>query len=173
VTQQLRAVITVALRSGFDAGTSLERGAISLVDDDEGRTATALVVVFDPARGELTWANAGHLAPWLLHADEARPGPPTFPLTASGPLLTPLGGSWSTSRVAFEVDDVVLAWSDGLVESRDAAREVSDADLAALLAAIPTREPRLLVPAVLAGIRQRAEDWSRDDVTLIGVRRQF
>ena len=172
VTQQLRAVIAVALRSGYGAGASLERGAISLVDDDEGRTATALVVVFDPAHAELTWANAGHPAPWLLRAGGARTGPTTFPLTANGPLLTPLGGTWTTSTAVFEVDDVLLAWSDGLVESRDASREVSDSDLATLLDSLPTREPRVLVPAVLAGIRQDAEDWSRDDVTLIGVRRR-
>ena len=173
VTQQLRAVINVALRSGFDAGTALARGAISLVDDDDGRTATALVIVFDPARGELSWANAGHPAPWLLRAGDARTEPPVVPLTASGPLLTPLGGSWSTSRAAFGVGDVVLAWSDGLVESRDASRELTDTDLRALLDAVPTREPRRLVPAVVAGIRQQAEDWSRDDVTLIGVRRSL
>ena len=171
VTQQLRAVIIVALRSGLDPGPALGRGATSLVDDDDGRTATALVVVFDPARGELAWANAGHPAPWLVADGSARDDAPAHILTASGPLLTPLGGSWSTSRAPFGVGDVLLAWSDGLVESRDATHELTDAALLQVIEDVPSREPRALVPGVLAAVRQRSQDWWRDDVTLIAVRR--
>ena len=66
VTMRLRAVMTVALRSGLDPATALERAAVALADTDDGRFATALAVVLDPVGGRLRWANAGHPAGWVL-----------------------------------------------------------------------------------------------------------
>jgi serine phosphatase RsbU (regulator of sigma subunit) len=168
VTMRLRSVLGVALRSGFDAGTVLSRAATALVDEGGGRFATALVAVLDPTAGTLSWANAGHPPGWLLPrgATEGR-----VPLAPTGPLLSALGGSWETRGTALDPGDVLLAWSDGLVESRDAADEVSDDSLAARLDAVPTREPRELVPALLAELRADAPEWSRDDITLVAVRR--
>jgi serine phosphatase RsbU (regulator of sigma subunit) len=62
-------------------------------------------------------------------------------------------------------------WSDGLVEARDAAREMSDEDLAQIVSGISTREPRELVARVLADVRAQSPDWRRDDVTLVALRR--
>ena len=74
-------------------------------------------------------------------------------------------------RAPLGLDDVLLAWSDGLVESRDARDEVTDDALVALLGALEAREPRTLVPALLADLRADAPEWSRDDITLVAVRR--
>ena len=168
VLQRLRSVMTVALRSGFDAGTALTRGATSFTDAADGRFATALVAVVDPVGGAVQWANAGHPAGWLLPRGETSG---RTRLEPTGPLLSALGGAWVTRTAPLAVDDVLLAWSDGLVEARDADLELSDADLAAIVDRIATREPRELVAQLLADLRDGAPEWRRDDVTLLAVRR--
>jgi len=168
VLQRLRSVMTVALRSGVDAGTALTRGATSFTDAADGRFATALVTVLDPVAGTLQWANAGHPAGWLMPggvtADRTR-------LEPTGPLLSALGGTWSARSIPLGVGDVLLAWSDGLVEARDADRELSEDDLARVVDAAATTEPRELVARVVAELREAAPEWRRDDVTLVAVRR--
>ncbi len=168
VSLRLRSVMTVALRSGFDAGTAMERAAMSFADGVDGRFATALVVVLDPATDELSWANAGHPVGWLLPDGATHE---RLHLTTTGPLLSPLGGAWQTRRAGLEVGDVVLVWSDGLVETRDPARDVSDDALAALVEGVGSRDPQELVPRVLAELREDAPEWHRDDITLVAVRR--
>ena len=168
VLQRLRSVMTVALRSGFDAGTALTRGATSFTDAADGRFATALVAVVDPVGGAVQWANAGHPAGWLLPRGETSG---RTRLEPTGPLLSALGGAWVTRTAPLAVDDVLLAWSDGLVEARDADLELSDADLAGIVDRIGTREPRELVAQLLADLRHGAPEWRRDDVTLLAVRR--
>jgi len=161
-------VMTVALRSGFDAGTALTRGATSFTDAADGRFATALVAVVDPAAGSVQWANAGHPAGWVLPLGGTAG---RTSLEPTGPLLSALGGTWATRSAPLAVGDVLLAWSDGLVEARDADLELSDDDLAAVVDRIGTREPRELVAQVLADLREDAPEWRRDDVTLLAVRR--
>jgi serine phosphatase RsbU (regulator of sigma subunit)/CHASE3 domain sensor protein len=168
VTMRLRAVMTVALRSGFDPATALERAAIALADTDDGRFATALVAVLDPVASTLEWANAGHPAGWLL------PGGSTTDrvrLRPTGPLLSSFGGRWVTGRSDLRVGDVLLAWSDGLVETRSADDELDDDALAGVVAELGTGEPAELVPELLARLRGGAREWRRDDITLVAVRR--
>ena len=168
VTQRLRTVLTVALRSGFDPGTVLARGATSFLDESDGRFATALLVVLDPHRGELTWANAGHPAGWLLPGGTVGA---RVELAPTGPLMSGLGGRWTTRTARFVVGDLVLAWSDGLVEAPEGGAEVPDSELAAVVGGLDPRDPRPLVEGILAALRQDAADWRRDDVTLVAVRR--
>ena len=123
--------------------------------------ATALVAVVDPAAGSVQWANAGHPAGWLLPSGACDR---RTPLAPTGPLLSSLGGSWTTETAPLRTDDMVLVWSDGLVEARDA-------DLAAIVDRIATREPRELVAQLLADLREGAPEWRRDDVTLVALRR--
>ena len=168
VTLRLRAVLSVALRSGFDAATALVRASASFSDAVDGRFATALVVVVDPATESLSWANAGHPAAWVLpDGDVTR----RVVLAPTGPLLSALGGEWTTSRTAFDVGALLLAWSDGLVEAREASHEVSDDRLAALVADVGTREPAELVARLVATLREDAAEWRRDDITALAALR--
>lgn len=168
VSMRLRWVMSVALRSGFDVGTALERAATSFDGAVDGRFATALVVVLDPLAETLSWANAGHPAGWLLPDGRTSD---RVPLAPTGPLVSGLGGSWETRRAPLLVGDVLLAWSDGLVEARDPGREVGDDELARRVEESGTRTPRELVSRLLADLREQAPEWSRDDVTLVAVRR--
>ncbi len=176
VAQRLRSVLTVALRSGFEPGVVLDRGATSFLDAADGRFATALVAVLDPVGGSLTWANAGHAGGWVLRADGGR-----TTLEPTGPLLSTLGGAWTTRSTTYDREDLLLTWSDGLVEGTES--DVSDAGLAAVLddlvrawlpdrAAGPTAPPaRDVVEGLLAALREDAPEWGRDDITLVAARR--
>ncbi len=176
VTLRLRAVMSVALRSGFDAGTALGRAAASFADDGDGRFATALVVVVDPREGTLAWANAGHPGGWLMPGCDVDR---RVVLGPTGPLVSALGGAWTTSVARLDEGDAVLAWSDGLVEARDAAAERSDDDLAAAVRAVVAEvrsdtgelDPAALVAGLLASLREHAPDWHRDDITAVAALR--
>ncbi|WP_285775967.1 SpoIIE family protein phosphatase [Microtetraspora sp. NBRC 13810] len=76
-------------------------------------TATAVVGHLDPATGEFTWAQAGHLSPILIRDGVAGqlPAPEGVVLGA---------GEWpyELARVTLREDDVLLLFTDGLVERR-------------------------------------------------------
>jgi serine phosphatase RsbU (regulator of sigma subunit) len=79
-------------------------------------TATALVAVYDPATRSLEWARAGHPPPLLARGDavEELDAPPGLLLGADGRAGYPV----VTQRLA--VDDLLLLYTDGLVERHDA-----------------------------------------------------
>ncbi|WBP84454.1 SpoIIE family protein phosphatase [Kitasatospora cathayae] len=83
-------------------------------------TATAVCVLLDPAGGELRWARAGHLPPIRLGRDGAH----VLPLP-HGVLLGALDEArYEEHRVHLSTGDVLLLYTDGLVERRD--RPVED-----------------------------------------------
>jgi serine phosphatase RsbU (regulator of sigma subunit) len=77
-------------------------------------TGTAVVAVYDPSTRSLCWARAGHPAPLLARAG------------AAGPLPTPPGlllgarpdAVYPSSSEQLAADDLVLFYTDGLVERR-------------------------------------------------------
>ncbi|WP_435854137.1 SpoIIE family protein phosphatase [Streptomyces subrutilus] len=80
-------------------------------------TATAVCGIFDPQTRTLRWARAGHLPPVLIRGAQAR----AFPLVP-GLLLGALPETaFTEDEVQLEADDVLLMYTDGLVERRDIA----------------------------------------------------
>jgi len=77
-------------------------------------TGTALVAVYDPATQALRWARAGHLLP--LFARNGRGGP-LGPL--DGMLLgADIDAAYPVAETELHTDDLVLLYTDGLVERR-------------------------------------------------------
>ncbi len=77
--------------------------------------ATAICGLFDPPTRTLTWARAGHLPPVLVRRGEATALP-----TPRGLMLGVLTDSdYDESQVQLEEGDVLLFYTDGLVERRD------------------------------------------------------
>jgi serine phosphatase RsbU (regulator of sigma subunit) len=155
------------LRAEADPADALERAAGSLSDAVDGRFATAIIVILDPDKGEIVWANAGHPSGWLLPSGEAVTH---RELTTTGPLISVLGGEWTTGHDTFTTGDIVLLWSDGLVEAREEALEVNDALLSSVIAGSRDHDPAELVPSLLAALRERSTDWHRDDITVVAAR---
>jgi serine phosphatase RsbU (regulator of sigma subunit) len=83
-------------------------------------TATALAGRFCPANRTLTWAQAGHLPPVLIHEGKPRLlDPPEGVLLGASP--DPEFGMCTTQLAA---DDLMLLYTDGLIERRK--RDIED-----------------------------------------------
>ena len=75
---------------------------------------TCFYAILDPKSGSLTYANAGHDLPYLRHGDDAEE------LRARGmPLGLMSGMSYEEGEASLREEDVVLFYSDGLVEAHD------------------------------------------------------
>ncbi|MFE7551561.1 SpoIIE family protein phosphatase [Streptomyces gardneri] len=79
--------------------------------------ATCLFAVHDPRLGRCRIANAGHLPPVRIPAD----GPAELVRLSTGVPLGVGGGTFRTARIPFRPGDVLVLYTDGLVETRDAA----------------------------------------------------
>ena len=92
-------------------------------------TATAVVARYEPNRRRLSWAQAGHPPPLLSR------GGRTAPLTRPpGPMLGVVDNAgYATSSLDMYTGDVLLFYTDGLVEHR---RHSLDAGLATVIAAV-------------------------------------
>ena len=131
---------------------------------DVSQLVTLVYLLADPARDEVVMVNAGHPPPAVLHADGTVEQLPS----TDGP---PLGaGMDDRAAVTFPLDvgDMVLAFTDGLIERRDEDIDVGQArvvDAAAALAKGPLAER-------LEQLATAIQDHTRsDDVAAIAVRR--
>lgn len=125
---------------------------------------TVVYAVYDPASGSLVMSDAGHLPLLVITAEgEVR-------YVDATPEATPLG--WSEERIEHRLSlrpgDIVLGFSDGLVETRVDSLDEGLARLraAALSAPDMALEP-LLDHLVETMLREHEQD---DDVTLLAVR---
>src|SRR5450759_1742517 len=106
-------------------------------------TASVIAGYFDPPSRVLVWAQAGHPPPVLVRGAWARPLD-----QPSGILLGAGHAPYETAELALAPGDLLLLYTDGLVERRDCA---IDAGVAALAAAVRgTADPERLVAAALA-----------------------
>ena len=114
---RVKHLMALLLASGAGPDEAITLAARSFADE-VGRFATVAVVCVDPPTGAVRWANGGHHPPVILTPD----GQETE-LAPTGPLLSWLGGPWRVDTAAMGPDDVLLAYSDGLIESHDAAAQ--------------------------------------------------
>lgn len=126
-------------------------------------SATAVIARFDPVRRELLWAQAGHPPPLLSRAGRTAPlhRPP-------GPLLGVVdNATYPTARLDFLPGDLLLLYTDGLVEHR---RRGLDDGLASVIAAVDDAvraSPEQPLGQVVARLRQANPD---DDTCILAVR---
>lgn len=168
---RLKHVLTTSLLFGHAPHEALAVAAGGFAEDE--RFATAVVVVVDLEHGHLHWANAGHLPPLLLptHGPTVQPQDMTE-LEPTGPLLSSLTSGWTTRTGRLDVGQMVLAFSDGLTEARDAAgRQFGVSGLAAAISATTVRDVDTVVTACLAAVRAHAVDPHRDDITVLAATR--
>lgn len=126
-------------------------------------TATAIIGHYNPDTRELTWSCAGHPPPVLVRGGTAR--------ALSGP-DDPLLGAVRDQRyrqtvTRLEPGDLLLFYTDGLVERRDADIDDGIAMLAAAAATCTGDDPAADIAAVLAELGLRAPE---DDTCLLAIR---
>lgn len=158
-----RTLIRQDLLEGNSPAHALTEAAESWVDTSS--FVTAVVIVLHPD-GRIEYANAGHHAPRLVCQWDATDLAPT------GPLLSALGGEWVDASFHLKHGDLLVAYTDGLIESRNAAGvEVGARWVTEFIEErrdVPLAE---LCAQLLAHARASTIEWHRDDVTLVAVRR--
>lgn len=165
---QLRPLLQAGLRAGSSPDQILQLAATILFESNF--FVTALVVVIDQRASTIAWANAGHEPALLVQADKTA----SF-CDPTGPLLSSLGGRWETVTTEFRPGALLLAFTDGLVESRtEAGATFTTHDLSSFVRGCdaPVRvNAEEITQRILARARERSVDWNRDDVTLLAVAR--
>ncbi len=169
VAMQLKHAIQHDLLAGKDI-TDMARSAEEVFKSQSERFATVAAVCVDPATGQVRYINAGHHPPLLFD----QTGAVIRQLERTGPVLSWLGGVWDVGHAYLGPGQSLLMYSDGLIESHDRdGEELGEEGLAAWLGTVPNdeRDPAALIAWLMGAARQRAVDWSRDDVTLVAIRR--
>lgn len=166
---RVRSIIRGGLLAGLAPDAVMSMAAASCADDEH--FVTAIMLILDQSDGTLTWCNAGHHPAIVVTRDkDASLCEPT------GPLVSSLGGEWGTRTRFFAPGDVVVAFTDGLVESRNAdGDELESSKVSQFIRGMdgPVREnPEELISRLLAQVRHRAADWRRDDVTILAAARR-
>ena len=163
---QVRTLLRAALASGAQPDAALRLAHQALRDS---RTfATALVLLIDVESETLRWANAGHHPALLIGNDDV-----TTALEPTGPLLSTLDAQWTSLQTSIRVGDSLFAFTDGLIEGTSTdGRAVDTSDLLVELLEIPAEvrsEPAETLERILASMREKATDWTRDDITLVAI----
>jgi serine phosphatase RsbU (regulator of sigma subunit) len=123
----------------------------------------------DPASGGLDYCSAGHPPTLLWRADGQLES-----LSKGGPVLGALpAASYGRGRVELRAGDVLLAYSDGLLESRNAAdQEFGSERLEAQLRRARTTSAETVLFSVLGAVQDfAAASPLADDMSLVVVRR--
>ncbi|MBZ3906707.1 SpoIIE family protein phosphatase [Streptomyces griseiscabiei] len=128
------------------------------------RVATCLLALVDPGSGTCTISSAGHPPPVLLRRQGRTD---LVPVPAGPPLGTDLGGH-EASTVPLPPGDVLLLYTDGLVEQRRVDIDASLRRLTGL--GLPVDGP---LEGVLDTLLARlVHGPAEDDVTLLAARRE-
>ncbi|SFC41977.1 SpoIIE family protein phosphatase [Streptomyces aidingensis] len=125
--------------------------------------ATCLYAVYDPVRGELRIANAGHIPPVVVRAADG----------GSALLELPTGAPIGVGRVAFETVTVPVEPGDRLVMCTDGLVEVRGQDIGTGLAALcesAAHPAAAMDEACDTVIRALAAADRKDDVALLMAR---
>jgi serine phosphatase RsbU (regulator of sigma subunit)/anti-sigma regulatory factor (Ser/Thr protein kinase) len=162
---QLRSALrAVTCEEHADPARSLER--VDRVFDTLGLTyATCVLGIIDPLGRHLRWSSAGHPPPVLL-----REGKATLLTGGEGVILGVTGGAGAVSTTTeLRDDDVLVLYTDGLVERRGEALSDGLDRLLSSVARLATKDPDALADGLLAALRP-ASDTRDDDVAILVAR---
>ncbi|MGW1010272.1 PP2C family protein-serine/threonine phosphatase [Streptomyces termitum] len=162
MSQQRHAVAGLA-QTGAAAGEITTWLNELVCSDPVQQTATVVVGHIDETRA-LHWADAGHPAPLLLREGRAEP----LRTGGRGPLLGALPGyAYETATTPLRAGDLLLLYTDGVVERRGEDVTEGIERLTGLVARFAGAEPRELIDAILADPDQSGHE---DDACMLAVR---
>ena len=130
--------------------------------------ASLFLAKLDPATGRLDYCSAGHPPTLLLRANGQMEW-----LSEGGPLLRVLpNASFATGHVELHAGEVLLAYSDGILESRNNEDEEFGYErLEAQLRHSATSSAEATLFSVLGAVQDFAACPQADDMSLVVVRR--
>lgn len=171
VAAQFKQALVTALSLGRLGPAALEAGRAVLRDDE--RFVTCVIAELEPASGRLRVTNAGHPPPLVLtvHPDEGVV--PARELDGGGVVVSTLGATaWTSHEVTLAEGELLLLYTDGLIEARDeTGRLLGLEGVAAALATVTQPEPQVIVDVCLDAARSFRAPTRRDDITLVVLRR--
>jgi len=135
------------------------------------RFASMFWSYFDPKKGLLRYVNAGHFPPLLFQKGKRAP----VRLSDGGPVLGLLPGvRFQQGAVRFEPGDVLVMYSDGVVEAANGAAELFGVDrLEAAVESGPDQTADRIRAQILAALLAFTGDGPLDDDrTLVVIRYQ-
>ena len=171
VMGQLRALLTEFLLDGDDLPVALRRLDRFASRTPGARGATVCLTLIDPADGSVRYACAGHPPPLVVRPDgntRYLPAPGGVPLGVAGP-------DPGTGTAFLRPGDLLLSYSDGLIERVGVARPDSMAELARVAADARVRGVPSLISADLPTrvaeltVERITRDGYADDVTVLVV----
>lgn len=155
---QLRTMLNTLIR----LGVPLEEVLLRLTDlMGVGFLGTCLVMVVDPVAGEVRVARAGHPHPVLL----PRGGPPEPVRTVNALPMGMVDEPMIVTTVPFGPGDLLVAYTDGLVERRDQAYDEGVAALHRLLVGVRDEPVEAIADALLSDL-----SGGEDDRALVVIR---
>ena len=161
-----RDLLRGSLRSGATALASTEIAATTFQDD--GNFVTVLVALVDPLSRTITYVNAGHQPPVVVGRDKE-----FHLLHGTGPLLSALGGTWTQRTISFGPGDVLMAFTDGLLEGNgDEGGDLTPEDIARIIRGMDApvrRDATEVLTRVIAQVRSESQRWQRDDMTAVTI----
>jgi serine phosphatase RsbU (regulator of sigma subunit) len=168
VMGQLRNTIQATAYADLDPAAGLDVADRLLASADDLAhgvgVASAVVAALDPTTGRLDWSNAGHPPPVLVRAV----GAPVLMEERHGPLLGVSRPGRRLGSALLGPGDLVLLYTDGLVENRG---ETLDVGLSRLLEAV-SQSPAPDGPSAMAD-RALASSLSgitrRDDLCILAI----
>jgi serine phosphatase RsbU (regulator of sigma subunit)/anti-sigma regulatory factor (Ser/Thr protein kinase) len=128
---------------------------------------TMLYGTLDTETGEVELASAGHPLPAVLFGRLSRGAGKPRAQAVSMPVGPPLGidGSRPSHHLRLEVGDMLLAFTDGLLERRGEAFDEGQARLLDVLARVPAGGPRSVAQFVMTAMVQ--PEWQEDDCAVL------
>lgn len=165
VTGRLCAALSMALLDGADPAVAISRLEKFASRVPGAEAATVCVAVLDPATGDLTYCTAGHPPPLIASME----GTSRYVEPSGG---TPLGapGGYQLRRDRLDPDDVLLLYTDGLIERPHSTPDQATADLlsaAAAAVAAPQHSAERVTEQVLELLAGHS-----DDVTVLAAHRR-
>ena len=153
-----------AITLGLDPAAALALAAERFARDDT--FVTAIVAELDPANGRCRYASAGHNPALILRADGE-----LVQLHRTGPLIGLVDGDRPNVEVALGPGDLLVLYTDGVVEARDdAGDQLHIEGLEALLREHLESEPERIVEAITAAVLSRCGGRCPDDATVVVAR---
>jgi CHASE3 domain sensor protein len=158
-TKQL---VMAALREGLGPAEVWSWVQRAMGDTGE-QFLTGALVVLDPTTGRCRWSSAGH--PDLLLVS---PSGTITRLEASGPVCGGIPGPWDEEEAVVEPGGFLVAFTDGVIEPRDATGEEFGLDrLVTVVRTTSDSTADAVADACVAAARRHASGRFIDDVTLV------
>jgi serine phosphatase RsbU (regulator of sigma subunit)/CHASE3 domain sensor protein len=155
-------ILRAALSSGQEPGAAIATVAEQLDDMGPEAFLTAFVAVISTDDGRLRYANAGHPPALIITAEGHRE------LERTGPLVGLLAPGWETAESWLPPGANLCAYTDGVIECRNDAREFFGPErLVDLLHGARCDEAPTVVTTVLDEVLVFSAGGLRDDATIV------